>query len=115
MKFVLDQSTDARLLPVLREHGHDATRIGSDYPPGLTDLEVLAIAAREQRILITDDSDFGDLVFHHLHPHNGVVYLRLGPDADLATKTERLTDVLSRYPEMTGRFLVVTRDRIRVR
>ncbi len=63
MKFLLDQSTDARLLPYLRDLGHDATRIGSDYPSGLSDEEVLAIAREEGRILITDDRDFGELIY----------------------------------------------------
>ena len=63
MRFLLDQSSDARLIPHLRSLGHEATRIARDYPAGLPDSEVLAVAHREERILITDDRDFGELVF----------------------------------------------------
>ena len=77
MNFLLDQSTDARLVTWLSERGHNARRIGRDYPHGLPDTEVLAIAHREGRILITDDRDFGELVFRHRQPHMGVIYLRL--------------------------------------
>jgi predicted nuclease of predicted toxin-antitoxin system len=78
VKLLLDQSSDARLITYLRLQGHDATRIAIDYPSGLPDTEVLAIAAREGRILITDDRDFGELVFVQRHAHTGVIYLRFG-------------------------------------
>jgi len=115
MKFLLDQRSDARLVPDLRSHGHDATRIAADYPGGLPDPEVLAIAARESRILITDDRDFGELVFVQRQPHTGVIYLRLGEYADLATKTARLAFVLDHYAERLDQFLVVTLRAVRVR
>lgn len=114
MTFVLDQSTDARLIPYLHSHGHDATRIAADYPGGLPDPEVLAIAAREARILITDDRDFGELVFVRRQPHAGVIYLRLGEYADLATKIARLAHTLDHYAEHLDQFLVVTQKSIRV-
>jgi hypothetical protein len=54
MNFLLDQSVDARLVAWLTARGHDTKRIGRDYPHGLPDREVLTIAQRERRILITD-------------------------------------------------------------
>jgi predicted nuclease of predicted toxin-antitoxin system len=83
MRFLLDQSTDARLIPFLAELGHAATRIGADYAGGIPDVQVLAIASDEGRILITDDRDFGELVIRSGLPHAGVIYLRLGSYAEL--------------------------------
>jgi predicted nuclease of predicted toxin-antitoxin system len=62
MKFLLDENADARLGDHLVQQGHNVTRIGSDYPAGLADHRVLSIAHEEQRILITNDLDFGELV-----------------------------------------------------
>ncbi len=115
MRFLLDQSTDARLLPYLRQSGHDAARIGSDYPVGLADEKVLAIAKQEGRILITGGRDFGEPVFRRQLPHAGVIFLRLGDYTDLQMKIARLTDVLTHYADQLDRFLVVTQDRVRVR
>jgi predicted nuclease of predicted toxin-antitoxin system len=115
VRFLLDQSSDARLIPHLRSLGHEATRIARDYPAGLPDSEVLAVAHREERILITDDRDFGELVFQHFHPHSGVIYLRLGDDADIATKRDRINHVLAFHVDQLDQFLVVTRDRVRNR
>ena len=115
MKFLLDQSTDARLVPYLRQLGHDVTRIASDYAQGLPDKEVLNIAQQEKRILITDDRDFGELVFRLRLPHNGVIFFRLGNYAPLMTKIDRLAYVISHYSDRLNNFIVVTKHRIRVR
>jgi predicted nuclease of predicted toxin-antitoxin system len=77
MRFVVDESADARVAVDLRRRGHDVKLIAQDYRPGLPDPDVLAIARREERILITDDRDFGELVFRHQHAHAGVIYFRL--------------------------------------
>ncbi len=114
MRFLLDQSADARLVAWLTERGHDAVRIGRDHPPGLPDEEVLAIAKREGRILITDDRDFGELVFRHRQPHAGVIYLRLA-SYSFALTTARLNDVLTNHASRLDRFLVVTPASVRER
>jgi predicted nuclease of predicted toxin-antitoxin system len=115
MRFVLDQSTDARIIAYLREQGHDATRVARDYAHGLPDTQVLAIAHAERRILIADDPDFGELVFRLGQPHAGVIFLRLGPYADLAFRVARLHYVLTHYGDQLDQFLVVTPRRVRVR
>jgi predicted nuclease of predicted toxin-antitoxin system len=115
MNFLLDQSTDARLLVFLAQLGHDATRIGRDHPRGLPDQAILLIAQSERRILITDDRDFGELVFRLRQPHAGVIYLRLGSDADLATRIDRLRYVLVNFADQLDQFLVVTERTVRVR
>ena len=55
MKFLLDQSADFRLIPYLRDLGHDVTAISRNYPPGLPDEDVLTIAREEARVLIVAD------------------------------------------------------------
>ncbi len=115
MKFLLDQSTDARLLSYLRDRDYDATRIGGDYPSGLPDERVLAIAREEGRILITDDRDFGELIFRRGLAHAGVIFLRLGDYAELSTKIERVSYTLTNYQDQLNQFLVVSRSGVRVR
>lgn len=115
MRFLLDESTDARLAAWLRSLDHDVTAIAADHPASLKDQDVLAIARREQRILITDDRDFGELIFARRQPHRGVIYLRLGEYADLRIKKDRIAHVLKHYADVLDRFLVVTRRHVRVR
>jgi predicted nuclease of predicted toxin-antitoxin system len=114
MKFLLDQSTDARLSTYLRQLGHDVTRIAKEYPPGLLDPKILSLAQAEGRILITDDRDFGELIFRLQLPHAGVIFLRLGTYAPLSLKIERLEYVLTQYADQLDQFLVVKRGSVRV-
>ena len=72
MRFLLDQSSNARLIPHLQQLGHDVIRVGREHPPGLPDAEVLRIAHAEGRILITGDRDFGELVFRERRSHMGL-------------------------------------------
>src|SRR5713101_1993974 len=98
MKFLFDQSADFRLIPHLRELGHDVTAISRNYPHSLPDDDVLAIARAEERILIVADRDFGELIFNQRLGHAGVVFFRL-PGATLQTKIEHLNTVLEEHAE----------------
>src|SRR5438128_1671619 len=114
MRFVIDESADARLAAHLTRLGHDVTLIARNYRPGLPDQEVLAIARREERILITDDRDFGELIFRQQHPHAGVIYFRLSTTL-LEIRIARLDLLLTSHLEQLDQFLVVTDRNVRVR
>jgi predicted nuclease of predicted toxin-antitoxin system len=114
MRFLLDEGADARLLAHLLDAGHDAVHVARSHGPGLTDDQILALAVSEDRILITDDTDFGELVFHLGHQHAGVILLRLR-DTVFASRRDRLDFVLQRYSEHLHQFVVVTQRRVRIR
>ena len=115
MKFLFDQSADFRLIAHLRSLGHDVSAVSRDYPPGLADGDVLAIALSEQRILVVADRDFGELIFHQSFAHAGVLFFRL-PGAQPQTKIEHLDQALQEHADdlAAGKFLVVSPGNIRV-
>jgi predicted nuclease of predicted toxin-antitoxin system len=115
MKFLFDQSADFRLIPHLQANGHDVTAISRQYPHGLPDEDVLAIAKKENRILLVTDRDFGELIFNQGHLHAGVIFFRL-PGTSLQDKIQQLDRVLTEYAKALegGKFVVVTVNRIRV-
>lgn len=115
MKFLLDQSAEARIGTFLVSRGHDATRIAKDYPAGLPDEEVLAIAVSENRILITNDSDFGELIFKLHHPHKGVIYFRFPLDSNANLKIASLERLLSTRTKDLDKYLTVTPRKVRIR
>ena len=114
MRFLLDESADLPLRAHLRANGHDATAIAHEYPAALIDEDVLAIAVREDRILITNDRDFGELVFRWQLPHRGVILFRLG-DESLPVKIRWLDHVLAAYGDRLDMFIVVNDRGVRVR
>jgi predicted nuclease of predicted toxin-antitoxin system len=115
MRFLFDQSADFRLIPHLRELGHDVEAVSRNYPPSLADQDVLAIARQEQRILVVADRDFGELIFHQQLTHAGVIFFRL-PGATLQAKIDHLNTILQEHADALerGEFLVVTPGHIRV-
>lgn len=113
MRFLLDQSAEARIATYLAGRGHDATRIARDYPSGLPDEQVLAIAHRERRILVANDKDFGELVFRRNLPPAGVVVFPL--EATTRDRIDALERPLVTHRTRLDRFLVVTPAGVRVR
>jgi predicted nuclease of predicted toxin-antitoxin system len=116
MKFLLDQSVERRLASILRNLGHDVKVVSIDYPAGILDQEVLLLAYKESRILLTNDKgDFGELIFRHRHSHSGVILFRRMRSGDMPTKQERLIFVLHTYANQLHHFLVVSPTSVRVR
>jgi predicted nuclease of predicted toxin-antitoxin system len=61
----------------LRQLGYDVCAIGENNK-SITDKEVMALAIKELRLILTFDQDYGELIFKlNYKPDQGVVYLRL--------------------------------------
>ena len=116
MRFLLDENVDLPLADYLREVGHDVTAVALNYTRSIADRQVLEIARAEGRILITNDSDFGALIYQRQLPHTGVIFFRLR-DESIPFKIARLEAVLTLHVEAlaVGAYIVVTDRRIRVR
>jgi hypothetical protein len=99
---------------VVRKAGWDVFSIAEECP-GVSDEEVAALCADQQRILLTFDKDFGELIFRRgLSAGSGVVLFRITPESPEEAADVALALVESQ-PDLGGTFCVVTRDRIRVR
>ena len=88
--------------------------VAQDYAASIRDMSVLEIAIEESRVLITNDRDFGDLIFRQALPHRGVIYLRLRT-RNLRILEMRVAEVLGRYADRLTDFIVVTEHMTRVR
>lgn len=114
MKLLLDESAEYRLADWLISQGHSVITIARDYPRALSDQEVLAVARQEKRILITNDRDFGELIFRHGLSHAGVIYFRMG-SANIEAKIGRLRALLLSHYDRLDSFIVVTERSVRIR
>jgi predicted nuclease of predicted toxin-antitoxin system len=74
MNVLLDTCVWGGAKAVLEQAGHDVIWCG-DWAKDPGDQEILAYALREQRVLITQDKDFGELAIVRGHPHAGIVRL----------------------------------------
>jgi predicted nuclease of predicted toxin-antitoxin system len=98
----------------LRQDGHDVSWI-RETAPGISDDAVLARAAAEDRLLITFDKDFGELVFRRgAKASQGVVLFRI-PQPSAAAVAERVATTLASRDDWPGHFSVAEEFTIRMR
>jgi predicted nuclease of predicted toxin-antitoxin system len=67
MQFLADESCDFAVVRALRVAGHDVL-VAAEILPRAEDQDVLRMALDEGRILLTEDKDFGQLVFSSASP-----------------------------------------------
>lgn len=114
MKFIVDESTGMSVVNYLRSQEHDVLAVAESMPQA-DDAAIVELAAREDRILITNDKDFGELVFRAGHTHAGVLLLRLG-DESPANRIRVVKAVLERHADhLVGHFAVATESGVRIR
>jgi predicted nuclease of predicted toxin-antitoxin system len=114
MKLLADECCDVALVEALRADGHDVLYV-IETLRGAADDEVLARAYSEDRLVITEDKDFGELVYRFRRPARGIILLRFDT-VERALKIPRLLDLLHQEPQrLPGVFAVLEVDKLRVR
>lgn len=114
MRLCANENISEDCVVKLRQNGHDVLWI-RENAPGSTDEEVLARAHRENRLLITFDKDFGQLVFQQgAQASHGVILFRIAQLSSAVT-AERVSAALTLRDDWTGHFSVVDDFGIRMR
>lgn len=113
MKFLVDECVSPSVKNWLIKNNYDAISI-YDNLCGIPDSLVLKKAFSEERILITSDKDFGEMIFKNKQQHCGVVLLRLTDDRPL-NKINILSNLLMHHKaDLFANFVVVTEETIRI-
>src|SRR3989344_4640842 len=102
MKFIADENLGIRVPKYLRSLGYDvisAIEVALSRP----DTDILSISNRENRIILTSDKDFGELVFKEGLAHSGVILLRLR-DESVENKKRVLLRELTSGKNLKGDF-----------
>ncbi len=103
MKFLVDECTGPAVATWLRKEGYEVFSV-FDEARGLGDDKILAKSYAEGWILITNDKDFGEMVYRKNYPHCGIIFLRLNSQRAVV-KIEALKRLLATYTETaTGLF-----------
>jgi predicted nuclease of predicted toxin-antitoxin system len=98
----------------LRQSGHDVVFV-ADLMPRASDTDVMSQPESEGRLLLTEDKDFGELVFRQGRPVPGIVLLRIGAGQQ-QRKVERLQAAIDHFGDILfGRYTVVEETRLRSR
>ena len=113
LRFLVDVSVGRKSEQYLNTAGHDTLCV-REVSTRATDEEILELAVLEQRIVITMDKDFGELVYHSGRNHKGVLLLRLEDQTGQA-KVCVLSEILKLHSEeIEGHFSVYQNGRLRI-
>ena len=114
MNLIADENLDAAVVAFLRNEGHDVLWM-VELAPGTSDMDILKIARQDQRVILTFDRDFGELVFHRGESAVGIIFLRLLPPSPAGL----LDEFRKLWPQVAskavGNFIVVAKDKVRIR
>lgn len=112
MRFIVDECTGPAVARWLGQQSHDVFSV-FDLARGMEDEEIIDRAISENRIIITNDKDFGEKIFREGRFHNGIILLRLHDERPLM-KIDVLSRLFHLYPDnISGSFVVVTEKAIR--
>lgn len=114
MKFLLDVCVASRsLLAHLVDQGHDVLS-AVDVDPKASDEQLMAKALQDERVFVTEDKDFGELIFVRRLPHGPIVRL---VELSVEEQVKGMAELLEHHAgELVGPVMVtVTRGRIRIR
>lgn len=114
MRFLVDESTGLAVVAFLRREGHDVIAV-SEAMPQADDDAILDMARTEERIVVTNEKDFGDLVYRSGRVHSGVLLLRLR-DESSAGRVRMVAAVLREHAgRLSGAFVAASEGGVRVR
>lgn len=114
LSLLADENIDQRLVSSLRLAGISVYSV-AESSTGITDEEVMRLSEDLGALILTDDKDFGEIVFRKQRSCPGIVLLRL-TGVDYSRKADHLIQVINRYgSEMIGKFVVITAERVRIR
>jgi len=101
---------------LLRAAGHDVKTVLEELPAGSKDSEVLVVAKEQQRVILTFDRDYGELIYRYrFSTPVGIVYFRFTPSAP-EEPAVLLNNIIEKGKRtLEGKFTVVERERIRQR
>lgn len=113
LRFLADESCDFGVVRALRTHGYNVLAVG-EITTRSVDRELIDQAYQENRILITEDKDFGWLVYVSRANSAGVILIRYPGNArkELAEAITKL--VSDRGDELQGAFVVIQPGHIRI-
>jgi len=113
MRFLADECCDFSVVKALRTAGYDVLCV-SEIMPRSDDSEVIKLAVREKRIVLTEDKDFGQLVYAYGQKISGVVFLRFPASARRGIAEDVVKVVNQQGKNLIGCFTTVQPGQIRI-
>jgi len=113
LRFLADESCDFGVVQALRAHGHDVFAV-AEMMSRSDDRELIDFAASEERIMITEDKDFGWLVHVGGARNNGVIFIRFPGNRRGVLATVVCNVVREHADRLNRSFIVIETGYVRI-
>jgi|Deesub1362B_J571_1020462.scaffolds.fasta_scaffold00176_49 predicted nuclease of predicted toxin-antitoxin system len=113
MRFLANENIPLKVINELKDNGYDILRV-DELKRGMSDVEVLELATKEERVLITFDKDFGEIAVKTKRAINGIILLRMRPESADFIK-HRLLSLLKETQQFQNKLIILAEDRFRER
>ena len=109
LRFLADMNLSPITVDALQREGWDIVRVSTLLPANASDAQILVLARRQNRVVITQDLDFSALLALGGHAQPSLITLRLS-NTDPSLVTERLRQILPQSEEALREGSAVTVD-----
>lgn len=115
LKLLIDECVPYRVVVKLREEGFDVLSVAESMKSA-KDETILEAALVQKRVLVTNDKDFGEIIYRNKLKRRGVILLRLA-DGSCKNTLKNLLSLFKRFGKTIKRkdLIVVTGKSIRIR
>lgn len=114
MTIVADESVDFGIILLLRQKGFFVLSIAEESF-GIKDNEVLAVAVKNQCLLITEDKDFGELTYRLKLEHKGILLIRLGDLPRIERIALAAQTIEEHFKDLFNNFSVLDKRGVRIK
>lgn len=112
LKFLADMNIEKAIIEEIKALGYNIICV-AEINPTMTDSDVFKLANSENRILITNDKDFGEIVFRQKLVSEGIILIRL-ETPDIKEKVKLVKKLLIFYREkVRNHFVVINQNKFR--
>ena len=113
-RLLADENIPAKAIEALRVAGLDVLSI-REHAPGISDEEVLRLAVAQDRVLVTFDRDYGELIFGQGRtPPPSIIFIRIFPP-DSKEVSHAVLSLLVDPEPIDGAMVIVSRQGVRRR
>ncbi|MFC1631359.1 DUF5615 family PIN-like protein [Candidatus Omnitrophota bacterium] len=112
MKLLVDENIPDELVDILRDKGHDVTTPTS----GTKDTDIAILAKRQNRIILTQDKDFANLLTFPPKNFHGIIRIKARPPI-ISTILVGLEDLFNKFSQkdLDKKLIILEKDGFRIR
>ena len=116
IKFLADENIPSGVTKFLRDRGFDVKEVAGAKNAGASDDAVMVLARKEQRVLLTFDKHFADILLYPPSSHHGIIRIRIHPPL-IDDILQALDQLLKKFDLNTigGSLIVLEREGFRFR